>query len=119
MVRNLDHLSPFLIDNPVMKSLMDDDFIGAYELTLEGSKLSFLVLVSIHDGEWEHVSVSTEFRCPRWDEMNQIKDLFFREDEAVMQLHPPKAVYVNSHPFCLHLWRPIHAAIPLPDVSIV
>lgn len=55
---------------------------------------------------WDHVSVSTENRCPTWEEMCFIKDLFFESEEAVMQLHPPKSQYVNYHPHCLHMWRP-------------
>lgn len=57
-------------------------------------------------GGWDHVSVSAPNRCPSWLEMCQIKELFFRDDEVVMQLHPAKEDYVNHHPFCLHLWRP-------------
>ncbi len=51
--------------------------------------------------------------------MNKVKDLFFEESEAVMQLHPPKKDYVNSHPYCLHLWRPRSIEIPLPNVDMV
>jgi len=38
---------------------------------------------------WEHVSVSTRHRCPYWKEMCFVKDLFWDEEEPVMQLHPP------------------------------
>jgi len=70
---------------------------------------------NIHEGiEWEHVSVSTEKRCPNWPEMCFVKDLFWAEDETVMQLHPPKNAYVNNHEYCLHLWRPLNQTIPLP-----
>lgn len=59
-------------------------------------------------GGWDHVSVSVigKARTPYWSEMCQVKDLFFRDDEVVMQLHPAKKDYVNNHPFVLHLWRP-------------
>lgn len=66
------------------------------------------------DIPWEHVSVSLPNRCPNWTEMSFVKDLFWNEDEAVMQLHPPKSDYVNNHRYCLHLWRPLKTAIPLP-----
>lgn len=80
------------------------------------------VLVSDGDG-WldlmpppifEHVSVSLESRCPTWDEMCLVKDLFWEPEELVVQYHPPKSVYVNFHPFVLHLWKPIGVIIPLP-----
>ncbi|MFV0401700.1 MAG: hypothetical protein ACK5LX_13940 [Oscillospiraceae bacterium] len=118
-MRSLDHLAPCRINNPRMQSLMDDDFIGAYRLSLQGSPLDFLVLVSVHDGEWEHISVSTEARCPIWEEMRLIKEMFFTDDEAAMQLHPPKKDYVNNHPHCLHLWRPVNQPIPMPDIDMV
>lgn len=68
---------------------------------------------------WEHVSVSMPYRCPSWSEMCQIKDLFWDPDDAVFQFHPPKSEYVNNHPYCLHLWRPIGKEIPLPDKNLV
>jgi len=57
-------------------------------------------------GGWDHVSVSFKTRCPTWDEMCMVKRWCFEEEEAVMQIHPPKSDYRNEHPFCLHLWRP-------------
>ena len=55
--------------------------------------------------EWEHVSVSLPDRCPTWDEMCFIKDLFWNSDECVVQYHPPKSDYVNVAKNCLHLWK--------------
>lgn len=63
---------------------------------------------------WEHVSVSTASRCPTWDEMCFVKNLFWDEDDCVMQLHPPKSQWVNNHAYCLHLWRPTKQNIPQP-----
>lgn len=72
------------------------------------------------DGEgWEHVSVSLEKRCPSWDEMCAVKDLFWDPADCVMQLHPPKDDYVNFSPFCLHLWRPVGLSIPRPPIWMV
>jgi len=68
---------------------------------------------------WEHVSVSLPNRCPNWQEMCFIKDLFWDEEEAVMQLHPPRSRWINNHSYCLHLWRPLEQDIPLPpDVTV-
>jgi hypothetical protein len=68
---------------------------------------------------WEHVSVSTDRRCPTWQEMDFVKDLFWGPEETVMQLHVPKNRHVNVHPYCLHLWRPLFTAIPLPPRDTV
>ena len=78
------------------------------------------LMIIFSDGEgWEHVSVSTPGRPPNWQEMCFVKDLFWAEDDVVMQLHPAKAVYVNNHPHCLHLWRPQGRAIPEPPLVLV
>ena len=68
---------------------------------------------------WEHVSVSLPDRCPAWEEMTMVKDLFWRDDETVIQFHPPKDKHVNVHPFCLHLWRNTNAEQPLPPIQFV
>lgn len=68
---------------------------------------------------WEHVSVSVYNRTPTWEEMCKVKDLFWDEDEVVMQLHPAKKDYVNFHPFTLHLWKPILDEIPMPPTDTV
>lgn len=68
---------------------------------------------------WEHVSVSTPKRCPNWQEMSFVKDLFWDGDELVIQMHPPKREYVNNHPNCLHLWRNVTVDYPLPPSYFV
>jgi hypothetical protein len=68
---------------------------------------------------WEHVSVSTARRCPNWIEMTFVKDLFWEDDETVVQFHPPKSQYVNVHPYCLHLWCPTDGHIRLPPTMLV
>jgi len=69
--------------------------------------------------DWEHVSVSLPNRCPNWPEMCHIKSLFWDDEETVMQLHPPKSKWINNHPHCLHMWRPLNAEIPLPpDITV-
>lgn len=55
---------------------------------------------------WDHVSVSHATRCPTWLEMERVREIFFRDDECVMQLSVPRSDHVNTHPHCLHLWRP-------------
>lgn len=56
---------------------------------------------------WDHVSVSLKdkTKTPNWQEMCFVKDLFWNNDECVVQFHPPKSDYVNQHQGCLHLWK--------------
>jgi hypothetical protein len=48
----------------------------------------------------------TKERIPYWDEMEFVKELFWDEDDTVVQFHPAKSNYVNVNPNVLHLWRP-------------
>jgi hypothetical protein len=98
--------------------ILGDSHNGAFEIKLPMSRLRFKIIASNGQG-WEHVSVSTIERVPRWDEMQTIKEMFFHDDEVVMQLHPAKENYINNHPHCLHLWRPIDVQIPIPPAFLV
>ena len=78
------------------------------------------LLVICSDGEgWEHVSVSLPNRCPTWAEMCRVVSLFWDADDCVMQLHPPRKDWISNHPYCLHLWRPVGTAIPMPPSYMV
>ena len=66
-------------------------------------------------GGWDHVSVSPIKRnVPSWDEMCRVKDMFWNEDEVVVQYHPRKSDYVNICKNCLHLWKPLESDMPTP-----
>ena len=96
---------------------------------------TFLLCIASDGGGFEHVSVTLQTsnvggrhksalatlnnRCPLWSEMCYIKDLFWTDDETVIQYHPARNDYVNMHPHCLHLWRPTEATIPLPPSIMV
>ena len=82
--------------------------------------LNFLVIASDKAG-WEHVSVSIRDidRCPTWEEMCEIKNIFWEKDETVVQYHPPENAYINNHNYCLHLWKPINQYFPVPDSILV
>lgn len=97
-----------------------DDSIGsngAFEIPLKHGQRVFVIA-----GEglgWEHVSVSRRDRAPLWDEMCQIKAMFWDDEDCVVQYHPPRSEYVNQHANCLHLWRPIGIELPMPDSIMV
>jgi len=73
-------------------------------------------------GGWEHVSIhindNGRERIPTWYEMTLIKDVFWKEEECVVQFHPAKSEYVNIHPHVLHLWRRIEG-FPTPPIACV
>lgn len=78
-----------------------------------------LAVVFSWGGGWDHISVSHRNRTPTWDEMCMVKDIFFDEEECVVQYHPPKSHYVNNHPYCLHLWKPQNHEIIMPPKVFV
>lgn len=78
-------------------------------------------LICSWGGGWEHVSISPTRKnyTPSWDDMCRLKDVFFKDDEAVIQIHPAKADYVNNMPNCLHLWRCTYKEMVLPPSVFV
>lgn len=66
-----------------------------------------IIVIASIDNEWEHVSVSLNNRCATWKEMCFVKDMFWEDEECVIQFHPPKSKYVNIDPYCLHMWKPV------------
>lgn len=95
-----------------------DSTCGCFQIPSVIDKASLLIIASSGEG-WEHVSVSRNNRAPNWPEMSQIKRTFFRGDEWVVQFHPAEQDYVNCHPYCLHLWRPIDGVFPRPPSILV
>jgi hypothetical protein len=72
---------------------------------------------------WDHVSVHVldgkKTHTPTWSEMCYVKEIFWDDEDVVMQLHPKRSEYVNNHPNVLHLWRPTSAEIPTPPRILV
>lgn len=70
---------------------------------------------------WEHVSVRPigKERTPNWSEMCWAKGLFWDDGECVVEFHPPKSKYVNTHEFVLHLWRMVDGTFPMPPLECV
>lgn len=106
----------YRIRNGPQASSRFDGNNGVFLIPHNGARLA----VVASDGlGWDHVSVSLADRCPTWDEMCAVKDLFFEAEECVVQYHPPRSVYVSFCETCLHLWRPQSSDIPLPDPVLV
>ncbi len=90
---------------------------GAFVVKLKHAQNVFVIA---SDGAgWEHVSVSRKDRCPTWEEMCQVKNLFWGDEDVVMQFHVPSKDHVNNHPYCLHLWRPEGTNVLRPESIMV
>ena len=85
-------------------------------LTIKGQLFFF---VCSNGCGWDHVSVSLRNRCPSWNEMCIVKDIFFSESECCVEYHPAKEDYVNMHPYCLHIWKPQDCEMPKPPKLFV
>jgi hypothetical protein len=68
---------------------------------------------------WEHVSVSRKDRLPTWDELRQVKNIFWDDEDCVVLYFPKLSEYANDHPFCMHLWRPTDVELPRPNMLLV
>jgi hypothetical protein len=90
---------------------------GTFNVRMKYSRRAFVIA---SDGlGWQHVSVSHSDYTPTWDEMCQVKAMFWDPEDCVIQYHPPESEYVNCHRHCLHLWRPTEQAFPRPDPLLV
>lgn len=96
------------------------DLGGVFRLPMPGNASVVLnCIASVGEG-WDHVSVTLNLpRCPSWAEMEHVKRSFFKPDETAMQLHLPPSDHISVHPYCLHIWRPHSAEIPMPPKEFV
>lgn len=92
---------------------------GAFKV--QTKRRAFRVLASLdrmRDGSLvEHISISHEREniYPPWDEMCEIKDMFFYQEESCIQFFPKKSEYVNLVNNCFHLWRPINGTLHIGE----
>lgn len=104
-------------DYPSLPSSALDGNNGVF---IFGHKGYEIFCIASDGGGWEHVSVHiNRSRTPAWEQMCVVKDMFWDEEDLVMQFHPPKSEYINNHPYVLHLWRPVGVSIPLPPSIMV
>lgn len=133
MKTDWNHIEKFRVRSGEMSTSTGDRF-GRFIIPLAGTVATLCVLATAgHDGdgpegEWDHVSAhvrtnlgkpNEKQRTPTWDEMCILKSLFWEDDECVVQYHPAKSDYVNTHPHVLHLWRHPTAGFPTPPTICV
>ncbi|WP_432647146.1 DUF7694 domain-containing protein [Mitsuokella sp.] len=101
----------------VIKPEPYEDFLLKGYLNLRcGKQRTFSVVMSVcfaeRLGGVEHVSVKLNNdanKTPTWEEMCEVKDIFWKPNEEVHQIHPPESQYVHGVGGVnniLHLWRP-------------
>lgn len=112
-------IEPFRSEHPTLGAGVVGEPTGFFQcksLSVKGDTLR--IIASVGFG-WEHVSISLPDRCPVWEEMVYVKDLFWSDSETVVQFHPPRNFYINYHPHCLHLWKPTGRNIDTPPTHLI
>lgn len=98
----------------VLRKVVNDDHIQlALEMhSVSGSDQCFVKFTRALG--WEHLSVSHKNKIPSWQTMEEMKRIFWKDDEDAFQYHPIMDHYINNAPYCLHIWRPLETNIPMP-----
>jgi hypothetical protein len=124
MIKNNTNIEQYRVTTGPMAS--DPTFGNNGVFIIASPRGNNLICIASDGGYWDHVSVEAELpmkglkqRCPYWDEMCFIKDLFWAEDECALQYHPKKKDYKNLHRFVLHIWKPRRGSIPVPPIEYV
>jgi len=118
-VRKFDEI---LQDRRVLKVYknVETDTVSKLKLEVRSNKASDKCLVSITRIKgWEHLSVSHKNKIPSWECMQEMKELFFYDDEECFQLHPKADNYINNNEYTLHIWRPVDGNFPIPPSILV
>jgi hypothetical protein len=129
------HLDPLRVIDGTYKTRPGDRF-GAFVVPVN-SQMKLVIIATAAESHpdtppetwwWEHASVHMEERqkngqwrerTPNWKLMCLVKDLFWDEDEMVVQFHPARKDYVNNHSTTLHLWRNSRENFPRPPKMCV
>ena len=106
-----------ILKDPRISGVTNIDFDhGVYCGQIYLSSFTGSVVFGYDEGGFEHVSVSPKRKSiiPSWPDMCKVKDIFFEEEEAVVQIHPAKSQYIHGvgtgkdrRENVLHLWRPV------------
>lgn len=118
---NWDFLNQVRVKGGPFGSDASYGFNGMFEFALPGEARRIRCIASDGWG-WQHVSVSfgpSSKHAPDWELMCRIKDLFWEDDQVIVQFHPAKSDYVNNHAGCLHLWRSTAEKQPVPSSILV
>lgn len=99
------------------QDLFEHFIVGGYLRLRSGKQRTFTVVASVDDsseyGLVEHVSVglyNENKKTPTWEEMCEVKEIFWKPEEEVHQIHPAESRYVHGvfgKDNILHLWRPV------------
>lgn len=122
MRENGDHLDKYRKVHPNLGTSPSGALYGFFVAKRWDTQLAIISSGERHDGElgeWEHVSVSLYRRSglPTWNLMCWVKELFWRDDESILQFHPMASEYVSIAEV-LHLWKPPYEVVLPPTMTM-
>ena len=85
-----------LLDNKRFE-IKENNFDGMFIL----DKAKRRTLIISWGGGWEHFSVNDMRETPSWEDMCEYKELFWKDDECVVQFHPPRSLSCRSISFLI------------------
>ncbi|MDE6832794.1 MAG: hypothetical protein K2J39_00885 [Ruminococcus sp.] len=68
---------------------------------------------------WEQVYISRASNRPKWEELCETKEIFWNDDECVIQYIPSASMHTNEYNNCLYLWKPVGVKIPIPPKILI
>jgi len=98
---------------------LEKEWMGckAYQKSVDDGHLMVFVGQEGNDRAW-HLSISHRSshlktaqgfplpgRIPTWDEIKEARYRFVPDEVNMAMMLPPKALYVNKMPSCMHLWE--------------
>lgn len=121
-MKNLNNINNFKRTDLYGNGYIGNEHNGTFIIDKYRDGEFYLVIVTNGLG-WDHVSVTLHKknganikRCPTYEEMLMVKEKIFNEEEVVFQLHPREEDYIDTHPYCLHLWKPNNCSMAVPPL---
>ena len=99
---------------------VDNGNVAKLKVDVRSIKASDKCLVSLTKiMGWEHLGVSHKNKIPSWLCMEEMKELFFKDDEECFQFHPKLENYINNNEYTLHIWRKEDGTMETPPYILV
>jgi hypothetical protein len=107
------------VSNPDRRRELREVPIALGDLIEHGSKAyrlgACMIIVSEQAPGW-HMSISRRDRLPSWEEVRDARYALIPDEVLMAMLLPPKADYVNVHPFCFQLYQVDSSYLGVKDV---
>ena len=99
-----------IMDNPNVRTTACKSgvLLGFVILQKSGKPLDYSLIIDDNKvGRIEHASINclVHNHLPTWEELCELKDIVWFDEEECYQVFPKKSQYVNFAKNCMHIWR--------------